>query len=222
MSLHKRDIDVLKMIKQKLNNIGTIYEYEIKPDARLAVNDVPSLLYLIQTVFQEFALITKNQYIRYLIFKYGLLNNIKEFKTLEQYNLHMSEILSSISIDSVLKDRVEKLFENNDLDNWIIGFINGEGCFFIKNGKCGFIIEHTDRQALEIIKRRLSFGPNVLERSPRLRDIGKPRKTTYQLVITSEKDIGNLVSLLDNKENIPLQGNKYTQYIEWKQSFNSN
>lgn len=117
LSLHKRDIVVLKMIKQKLNNIGTIYEYEIKPDARLAVNDVPSLLYLMETVFQEFPFITKNQYIRYLIFKHGLSNNIKEFKTLEQYNLHMAEILSSISIDSVLKDRVEKLFENNDLDN---------------------------------------------------------------------------------------------------------
>lgn len=126
----------------------------------------------------------------------------------------MSEILSSISLDSMLKDRIEKLFEDHDLDNGIIGFINGEGCFFLKNAKCGFIIEHTDRQALYIIKRRLSFGPNVLERSPRLRDIGKKRKTTYQFIITSKKDIANLVSLLDNKENIPLQGNKYTQYIE--------
>ena len=77
-----------------------------------------------------------------------------------------------------------------------------------------FIIEHTDRQALELIKRRLSFGPNVLERSPRDRDIGKVRKITYQLSISSNDDINNLILLLDNKDNIPLQGNKYTQYVE--------
>ena len=77
-----------------------------------------------------------------------------------------------------------------------------------------FFIEHTDRQALEIIKRRLELGPNVLERSPRLRDIGKERKTTYQLSISSKKDIQRLVSFLDDKSNIPLQGNKYTQYVE--------
>lgn len=102
-----------------------------------------------------------------------------------------------------------------DIDNWIIGFINGEGCFYINKTKCNFFIEHTDRQALEIIKRRLELGPNVLERSPRLRDIGKERKTTYQLSISSKKDIQRLVSFLDDKSNIPLQGNKYTQYVEW-------
>lgn len=31
----------------------------------------------------------------------------------------------------------------------------------INKTKCNFFIEHTDRLALEIIKRRLEFGPNV-------------------------------------------------------------
>jgi hypothetical protein len=84
----------------------------------------------------------------------------------------------------------------------------------MNKNKCNFFIEHTDRQALEIIKRRLSFGPNVLERSPRNRDFGKERKITYQLIISSKKDIENLIMFLDNKDNIPLQGNKYKQYNE--------
>lgn len=56
----------------------------------------------------------------------------------------------------------------------------------------------------------------MLERSRRLRDIGKERKTTYQLSISSKKDIQRLVSFLDDPQaiNIPLQGNKYTQYVE--------
>lgn len=96
-----------------------------------------------------------------------------------------------------------------DIDNWIIGFINGEGCFYINKSKCNFFIEHTDREALEIIKRRLEFGPNVLERSPRLRDIGKERKT---LSISSKKDIQRLVFRWQGKYTLT---NKYTQYVEW-------
>jgi hypothetical protein len=59
-----------------------------------------------------------------------------------------------------------------------------------------------------------------LERSLRDRDIGKIRKTTYQLNISSKKDIESLVMLLDNNENIPLQGNKYIQYVNWKEHIN--
>lgn len=111
----------------------------------------------------------------------------------------------------------QKMKTSVNIDNWIIGFINGEGCFYLNKNKCNFFIEHTDKQGLEIIKNRLSFSPNVLERSPRDRDIGKIRKTTYQLVISSKRDLESLIMLLDNKENISLQGNKYIQYIEWKQ-----
>ena len=59
-----------------------------------------------------------------------------------------------------------------------------------------------------------------MERSPRKRDIGKIRKTTYQLTVSSKKDLESLIMLLDNNNNIPLQGNKYIQYIYWKQHIN--
>jgi hypothetical protein len=67
---------------------------------------------------------------------------------------------------------------------------------------------------LEIIKFRLCLGPNVLERSSRERDIDKIRKITYQLIISSKKYINSLIELLDNKNNIPIQGNKYMQYAD--------
>jgi hypothetical protein len=56
-----------------------------------------------------------------------------------------------------------------------------------------------------------------LERPPRNRDIGKIKKTTYQLIISSKKDLESLIMLLDNKNNVPLQGNKFVQYLEWKE-----
>jgi hypothetical protein len=84
----------------------------------------------------------------------------------------------------------------------------------MNKNKCNFVIEHTDKEALEIFKHRFSFGPNVIERAPRSRDIGKKIKTTYILIISSKKDINNLIEFLDNKENAQLQGNKLIQYVE--------
>lgn len=96
----------------------------------------------------------------------------------------------------------------------MVGFINGEGSFYLNKGKCNFYIEHTDKQLLELIRMRLDFGPNVLERSARDRDLGKVRKVMYQLNISSKKDINQLIMFLGNKDNIPLQGYKMVQYHE--------
>jgi hypothetical protein len=116
LSLHKRDVGILKNIKDKLNDIGVIYEYADKPDSRLAVNDKSGLLSLIN-VFDVYPLITKNQLIRYLLLKDGLINNIKEFKTLELYNQYKTERLLSISVDILLKEGIEELFESSAIDN---------------------------------------------------------------------------------------------------------
>lgn len=204
---------MIKDIQIKLNGIGSIYEYSNKSDTRLAVNDKQGLLYLIKNVFEPNPLITKNQLIRYQLLKEGLINQINEFKTSEKYNNYISERL--LYITKEIKVR-KNIFTELNIDNWIIGFINGEGSFNIKNSRLIFYIEHSNKNALEIIKKRLSFGPNVLKRSERARDIGKIRKEMFQLFISSKKDIENLIMFLDDKNNIPLQGYKNIQYNEWK------
>jgi hypothetical protein len=224
LSLHSKDIDILKDIKNRLKNIGVIYEYKDKPDARLAVNDKLGLSYLIN-LFDIYPLLTKNQLIRYRLLKEFLINEAaKEFKTIEEYNEFKNKYLLLFQKSEIeLKNRKDKLIflaQKGELDNWIIGFINGEGCFYMNKNKCNFVIEHTDKEALEIFKHRFSFGPNVIERAPRSRDIGKKIKTTYILIISSKKDINNLIEFLDNKENAQLQGNKLIQYVEWKQKWN--
>lgn len=82
LSFHKKDLYLLKDIKKNLNDIGKIYSYSEKPDSRLAINDKTGLLYLINNVFDLYPLITKNQIIRYNLLKEGLINNVKEFKSL--------------------------------------------------------------------------------------------------------------------------------------------
>jgi len=96
----------------------------------------------------------------------------------------------------------------------MVGFINGEGCFYLNKDKCNFFIEHTDRLALELIKSRLSFGPNVLKREPRERDKGKNNiKTTYKLIVSSKSDIKSLIKFLDSNS-VQLAGHKLIQYYE--------
>lgn len=178
LSLHSRDAALIKDIQQKLDNIGVIYEYENKPDCRLAVGDRKGLLYLFNTVFDVYPLLANNQSMRYGLLKNGITNEVKKFQTLEEFNEYKSEYLASNNkqIDLIDLYKSGKL----EVDNWIVGFINGEGSFYLNKGKCNFNIEHTDRQLLELIRCRLAFGPRVLERSARERDLGKVRKLMYQ------------------------------------------
>lgn len=215
LSLHKRDIELIKSVQKRLGDIGSIYQYENKPDVRLAVNDRQGLLYLINNVFNEYSLITKHQLIRYHLVRKGLTDGITEFKTQDLYNKYKSGILLYILNQIEGENRLCRVGDSG-IDNWIVGFINGEGSFYLNKNKCNFTLEHTDEIALKIIKERLCFGPNVLERASRTRDIGKERKPTYILIISSKKDINNLIQFLDNTQNVPLQGHKYTQYNEWK------
>lgn len=142
--------------------------------------------------------------------KFGLLNSIKRFETIEEYNkFALTEYTQENKVNIV------EQFEKGSLtvDSWIVGFINGEGCFYLKNGKPVFCIEHTSKYGLELIKKRLGFGPSIISRSPRARDKDSPKKQTYQLFISSKKDIKTLMNFLDtNFEG--LKGHKLLQYNE--------
>lgn len=147
---------------------------------------------------------------RFLLLKEFFFNNINEFKSLDLYRNYKKDQELSIS-NNITRPDLSTLLNYEYVDSWIVGFINGEGCFYLRKGKCNFIIEHTDRLALELIKERLGFGPKVSERSLRTKDTGGFRKLTYQLSISSKKDINTLVDFLE--KSIPLLGYKHEQYV---------
>lgn len=164
LSLHSRDSELLHDIRSKLNNVGVFHLSKTKNDARIAVNDRAGLKYLIG-VFDMFPLVTIHQYTRYCLLKNYLLNDIKEFKTLNEFNEFKENYLSNIDLSSKMLSELDSQIDSGLLDSWIAGLINGEGCFYLNKGKCNFTIEHTDLQALEIIKRRLSFTPKIIPRT---------------------------------------------------------
>ena len=57
LSLHKKDLVILTDIKSMLKDAGVVYEYKNKLDSRLAINDIPNLMYLIENVFDVWPLL---------------------------------------------------------------------------------------------------------------------------------------------------------------------
>jgi hypothetical protein len=115
LSLHKRDTILIKDIHEKLNKIGVIYEYQKKPDCRLAVGDRNGLLYLFNIVFDVYPLLGINQLMRYSLLKHCVINEVKRFQTLEEFNKFKSEFFASIDkqVDLISLFKAGKLEVDN-------------------------------------------------------------------------------------------------------------
>lgn len=226
LSLHSRDIDIIRTVHQTLNKLGTIYSYKDKPDVRLAINDRSGLKTLMERL-EDYSLVIEHQISRHMLLKRFLMEDIKEFKTLEEFNECKERILLDVQgtinknyllgfTEESSRQHWKLILDSGELDSWLVGFINGEGCFYLNKDKCNFFIEHTSEFALELLKYRLSFGPKVSKRAPRGRDLGKTHlKATYKLIVSSKSDINSLISFLDNTA-VSLLGFKLAQYNEWK------
>nr|CBY89748.1 putative LAGLIDADG homing endonuclease [Pycnoporellus fulgens] len=211
IGLSIKDLPLLEKIQNQFNGIGHIYSYPSRDEARWAVTKKTELKYLIQTVFEKHPLITQHQSERYARLRYGLLNNFIRVETIEEYN----QFLLKNFVAACGKEITDSYYtEGTSFDNWIIGFINGEGSFYIHSRRLRrvFNIEHTDKNALELIKKRLDLTPNVLDKGNR----NNTRKNTFSLTISSKKDISSIRELCENPSLNKLEGQKLLQYNNWK------
>ena len=86
IGLHLRDIELLKTIQSKLNNIGKIYEYIDKEEAHLAVYKVEELKWIIENIFSLYPLLTTHQRLRFEQLRKGIISNLKRLDSLEEYH----------------------------------------------------------------------------------------------------------------------------------------
>ncbi len=107
--MHSRDTDIINTIYRNLSNIGAIYTYKNRSEVRIAINDRSGLNLLIK-VIENFPLITEYQHTRYLLLKEFLMKDIKEFKTLEEFNKFKDELI--LSIKATIKEKNVKDFSN--------------------------------------------------------------------------------------------------------------
>lgn len=207
IGLNSKDLPLLLDIKSQLNDIGHIYDYPSRDEARFAVTKLAELEFLIVNVFDTIPLMTEHQRNRYALLRCGVLNKFNRVETMVEFNEFLN---SKPELGPVLESYFK---EGTAFDNWIIGFINAEGSFNLHNkGHLVFSIEHTDKNSLELIKKRLDLGPNVLDKGNR----SNTRKNTYSLTISSKKDLLSLRELLDNPLLDGLKGHKLEQYKNWQ------
>ena len=134
--------------------------------------------WLIENIFTKYSLLTKGQASRFEILRNGICNKISRVESLEDFTKQ----------NSILVDQVVPNYQNYSksyVNNWIIGFLNGEVSFTYATKKNRLIpviaLEHTDGIVIKMIKDLLDIGPNVIERTR------GTRKTTYRLYISSKK-----------------------------------
>jgi len=216
ISLSQIDLELLEDIKKKLNDIGTIYVYPKRNEARLAIWKKDEVRLLVENVFDIYPLITDHQKDRYAKLRYGFLNNIILFNNLQELEEFKNK--KNILLTSIPSTAASSADAPQYLDNWILGIINSEGCFYTRPKKDGsyllvFQIEHTDKKVLEIIKSRFKFRPTIFERAERSIN----QKKTYSLYISSKLDITTIIEFCENRTLNGLLGNKKTQFKIWKE-----
>jgi len=141
--------------------------------------------------------------------------------------IEFKEFCEKITPDYIMQNQLKNLnLYNNSYNNWLAGFISGEGCFSIKKIKRKekiyivkeFCMEQTELLVMELIKKKFNFTPKINIRNR----VNRPNsQTTYEIKISSKNDISNLIICLNSIENIGLLGNKLNQYTKWKEIENT-
>nr|QBM09613.1 hypothetical protein [Dactylella sp.] len=139
ISLHKKDLPLLKSIQNSLGGIGTIIKHK-KDSIQFQVTSNNDLQVLINH-FDNFPLITQNL-ADFILFKQAFevvkskqhltLEGIKKLVAIKNsMNKGLSDELKAAFPDLKLVKR--PLVENQAIKdpNWLSGFISAEGCFFI-------------------------------------------------------------------------------------------
>ena len=198
ISLHLKDISTLQYIHSviKTGKIN-IYKNLLSPTCKLVIN---------RTDLQE---------VLFPLLKYNNIFFLTKAR-IDQYNLSMYIFEKNIKIYNDIPKYILAVFETpkNALDftflpffkNWIIGFANSEGSFFIKHNKDGcFQLKqklHTNLyEALKLVfctDRKINIFNN-----------------NNQFSVSSKPDIQKVINFFSFSGLHPLVGFKYIQYIKW-------
>jgi hypothetical protein len=199
-----RDIQLLYKIKEMLGNNGSITTRVRDTNivlARFKIASKPLLINLILPIFDKYPMITNKQY-DYLFFRECLLKNITYTMELPKYvRPTESSIINSYEI-----------LEITYFDNWLVGFIEAEGCFstfFVEKDQtitASFsIVQKDGLEILKAIKSRLNITSN-----PFLDEKTK----AYSLNTSSIRGVENVINFLKQAD-VRLLGYKKAQYLKW-------
>nr|YP_010170444.1 LAGLIDADG homing endonuclease [Phanerochaete carnosa]QRZ60425.1 LAGLIDADG homing endonuclease [Phanerochaete carnosa] len=229
IELHERDIQMLYKLKKALG-VGTISLKKDQNKVSFRIRKKPHLKEVILPIFDKYPMIS-TKHLKYLRFRLNLLNNILYYENLMDYN----------PTSLTLYENVENLIKLDYFDNWLVGFIEAEGCFSmykptsLSGRRCPcsraaeaapspevrrtglyniatFEVSQTNQlPLLKAIKKRLSISSNPYV----------DKTNNAKLKTTKLDSIQNVINFLD-KTRAKLKGHKRLQYLLFLKELRTN
>lgn len=210
IQLHKRDIILLRQIQNMYKLSGVVKNRKDRPDMVVfKVRNKKDLITKIVPIFDTYQMIgPKIQ--QYQFFRFHLV----EHRTKLSQDLNTTKCQYSYKENTVFE-----MINTSYFDSWLVGFINGEGCFSVykpKNSKsnvCSFDIAQKNGGflLLSAIRDRLKFMTKVY----------KDFTGCYRLKISSVSNCASLLKFLCSHK-VKLKGHKSIQFIQWAKELRVN
>lgn len=216
ISQHKYNKRILYYIKKNLG-VGSVNEEKNTNMAQYSVYSREKLKKYIIPIFDEYPLLTR-KYFNYKKFK-------EAFNILENTDLSFKEKNELIEKLIILKPNVNyinpiwsKLINKNSIEEimnkeWLIGFIEAEGSFYICKNILSYtyhfsLCQQNDEHLLNAIKIILKINANVYYYE---------RDKCYYLQTKNKKSIKYIIFFVDGY----LKGVKSLEFKLWKRAFNN-
>ena len=198
-----RDVQLLYKIKKMLGGYGSITTR--KRDnvelARLKISSKPILIQVICPIFDKYPMLTSKHF-DYLHFRNCLYMNTSLYKDLPDYTRP----------NSLPFPDVRTILALPYFDNWLVGFIEAEGCFstYLPSGDPFYtasfsVVQKDGLQVMSAIQQRLNLLTNPYFNSTH---------QSYTINTTSKRGIQNVINFL-SKTSSKLMGYKRAQYLKW-------
>jgi LAGLIDADG endonuclease len=195
------DLSTLEHIHSvlKLGKI-TIFRDHRNPNCKLIINktDLQEVLFPL-FIHHNIFFLTKTRRDQFDLAIHIFKNNFKSFEKIPNIN----DLSSIFKFPNTASDYLKLEF----FRNWVVGFTNAEGSFFIKVNKdgCFQLKQRTHVQLFEAFK--LLFDTN--------RKIGIEKDRFAQFSVSSKKDIQKVIDFFSFSGLHPLIGLKSIQYFKW-------
>lgn len=211
IELHIRDLEVLKRIKEFFN-VGsvTVRRRKGKPTGIYSVQSLTDLTEVIIPHFKEYHLLTQKQ-ADFILFS-SIVNLMNNKQHLNEKGL--KKIISiRASMDKGLTGTLKSIFpnivaaqrpviKNQSIKSplWLVGFVDGEGCFYLKITRKKQILlsfsitqNYRDKDLFKVIKNYLVCG--VMEK-------GSTRPNTINFIVSRLEDILNKIIPIFKKSSL--------------------
>lgn len=227
IGLQLKDIRLLYKIKELLN-CGIVKLH--KNVAYFVIKKNLHLLSIIIPIFDSFPLLTENKRIRYINFRKSLINKIinqvdkQSTKQLKNKEIILAkELLNNTDFNLFYNISIEDLFiimQKNlsylyYFENWIVGFTEAEGSFFLVNS-------YNDNSFLRAeynlyLKDNIFLLSKIKEKLKLTRDVQLKTNSINQFYIlaTSVKTIQNVINFFFNPSIVQFKGIKCLQFQLW-------